>query len=171
MTNLSGFGSGFITHRCTPRWTPRQWASACRSEAYLCAETSTDGQRYHTAPVTTPSACLKNTNALWESFQSVLMSCSSESVSECVSQMQRVRYNYFTWSGRFYFLFFPHREHTTADSGNRVKDFQLPQVDNIILNVQKNAKQVTWNYSDRHSSFLEASASIWDSKLVGKFSG
>lgn len=60
VANLCVYSSGFITHRCTPLWTPHRWASACLwSGAYRCAETSTGAQRCRTAPVTTPSACLR----------------------------------------------------------------------------------------------------------------
>lgn len=65
VTNPSVGGNGFITYQGTPLGIPHQ---GLQTEAYLCAQLSTGAQRCHTAPVTTPLACLKRQDDIYKSY-------------------------------------------------------------------------------------------------------
>lgn len=65
VTNPAVGGNGFITYQGTPLGIPHQ---GLQTEAYLCAQLSTGAQRCHTAPVTTPLACLKRQDDIYKSY-------------------------------------------------------------------------------------------------------
>lgn len=65
VTNPAVGSNGFITYQGTPLGIPHQ---GLQTEAYLCAQLSTGAQRCHTAPVTTPLACLKRQDDIYKSY-------------------------------------------------------------------------------------------------------